>query len=111
LRTAPLAWSVSVRAQPGSIAPLWSVTVPSISPVVFWANDNGRNVTKETARTAMSFNMEPIDPSGQNGLIAGFIFFARLIVLNYLRWEAFNGKRPCIVKLKKRYSRENAAYI
>jgi hypothetical protein len=43
------------------------VTVPSISPVVFWANDNGRNVTKETARTAMSFNsLEPIDPSGKN---------------------------------------------
>ena len=24
--------------------------------------------------------------------------------MNYLRWEAFNGKRLCIVKLKKRYS-------
>jgi hypothetical protein len=41
--------------------------------VVFWANDNGTNMTKETARTAMSFNMEPIDSSGQNGLSEGFI--------------------------------------
>jgi hypothetical protein len=29
-------------------------------------------MTKETARTAMSFDMEPMDPSGQNGLAEGF---------------------------------------
>jgi hypothetical protein len=31
--------------------------------------------------------------------------------LNYLRWEAFNGKWLCIVKLKKRYSSGGAVSI
>ena len=55
---------------------LGSVTVPSTSPVVFWAAENDTNTTEEMARIAMSFTSpEPIDVLLEPGLTAGLRVF------------------------------------